>query len=129
MEQANLEAKEVIELAHPLGVSPCEVIVNRNDVHAIAGNAVEIACERGDKRLALARLHLGNGAAMQRNAANNLHVKVAHSEHSIGCLASAGESLGEEVIKRLAVGMPFPKPYGLPRKFLIIHLRKRIAKR
>ena len=98
-------------------------------MHAIAGNAVEIACERGDKRLALARLHLGNGAAMQRNAANNLHVKVAHSEHSIGCLASAGESLGEKVIKRLAVGMPFPKPYGLPRKFLIIHLRKRIAKR
>ena len=39
-----------------------EVVVHGDDVHAVAGDGVQVARERGDERLALACLHLGDHA-------------------------------------------------------------------
>ena len=94
LEQAHLHAQEVVELAHPLGVAAGQVVVDRDDVDALARERVEVAGQRGDERLALARLHLGDHATMQGDATDDLDVEVAHAQDAVGRLARRGERLG-----------------------------------
>jgi hypothetical protein len=47
---ADREPEEVVEAAHPLGVAPRQVVVDRHDVHALAGQGVQVDRQRGDQR-------------------------------------------------------------------------------
>ncbi len=40
--QADAQAKEAVDLAHPLAVTAGEIIVDGDDVHALAGQRVEV---------------------------------------------------------------------------------------
>ena len=122
LEQAHLHAQEVIELAHPLGISTRQIVVHGHHVHALARNGVEIACERGDERLALARLHLRNHAAVQRDAADDLHVEVAHAKDAVGRLSRGSKRLGEQLVERLALFVTLTEQGSLTCQLLVIHL-------
>jgi hypothetical protein len=61
--------------AHPLGVAAGQVVVDGDHVDALAGERVQIHGQRGDQRLAFAGLHLRDFAAMQDDAADQLHVE------------------------------------------------------
>ena len=91
-------------LAHPLGVALGEVVVDGDDVHALAGERVEIDGQRGDQRLAFAGLHLGDLALVQHHAADQLHVEVALAERALGGLAHGGEGRHQQVVEADAVG-------------------------
>ena len=78
-----------------------EVVVDRDEVHAPARERVEVRRQRGDERLALAGLHLGDPAEVQRGAAHELHVEVALAEHPAAGLAHGRERLGEEVVEQV----------------------------
>ena len=54
------QAEEAVEPAHPLGVAAREVVVDGDDVHALALERVQVRGERRDQRLAFAGLHLGD---------------------------------------------------------------------
>ena len=97
---ADGEAEELVDLAHPLGVALGQVVVDGDDVHALAGERVEIDRQRGDQRLALAGLHLGDLALVQHHAADELHVEVALAERALGGFAHGGEGGNEEVVER-----------------------------
>ena len=95
---AHREAEKAIDLAHPLGVAPREVVVDGDDVHALAGERVEVGRQRGDQRLALAGGHLGDLALVQHHAADELDVEVTHAERAPGRLPADGERRGEDVV-------------------------------
>ena len=80
-----------------------EVVVDGDDVHALALERVQVAGQRGDQRLALAGPHLGDLALVQHHAADELHVVVAHPERAPARLAADRERLGQEVVERRAV--------------------------
>ena len=63
-------AVELKQWRHPLRVAAGEVIVHSDEVHAFSGQRVEEHGERGNKRLALTRLHLRHLATMQRRTAD-----------------------------------------------------------
>ena len=109
--------------AHPLGVAAGQVVVDRDDVDALAFERVEIGGQRGDERLAFAGLHLGDLALVQHHAADQLHVEVPHVQHAAAGLADDGERLGQEVVERLAVGDAGPELGGL-----VAQLRRRSAR-
>lgn len=94
LEQTDGHAQVLIDAAHPLGVALGKVIIDSNDVHALAGNSVEIASQRGDQGLTFAGLHLGDVALVQCHGANKLHVKVAHTHGALGSLTHGGKGLG-----------------------------------
>ena len=98
------QAQEAVDLAHPLGVALGQVVVDRDDVHALAGERVQIDRQGGDQRLAFAGLHLGDLAVVQHHAADQLHVEMAQAEHALGGLAHHGEGFGQQVVQRRAVG-------------------------
>jgi hypothetical protein len=80
-----------VDLAHPFGVALGEVVVDGDDVDALAGERVEIDRQRRDQRLAFAGAHFGDRAVVQHHAADQLHVEMAHAEHALGGFANRGE--------------------------------------
>jgi hypothetical protein len=83
-------------------------------VHALAGERVEIGRERGDQRLALAGLHLGDLAVVEHHAADQLHVEVAHAQRALGSLAHHRERLGQQLVEaRAALGVALLQLLGL----------------
>ena len=124
LEQTDGHAQVLVDAAHPLGVALGKVIIDSNDVHALAGNSVKIAGQRGDEGLTFAGLHLGDVALVQCHGANELHVKVAHTHGALGSLTHGGKGLGEHVVERLAVGVTLAELIGLGAEFLLGHLLK-----
>ena len=122
LQQAHGHTQEAIDLAHPLGVALCQVVVNGNDVDALGGNGVKVAGERGDKRFTLARLHLGDHAFMQRHGADELHIEMTHAKRALGSLANGGECLGQQRVKRLARLVTLAKLSRLACQLLVGHL-------
>jgi hypothetical protein len=93
LDDADGESQEPIDRPHPVGVSLREILVDRDDVHALAREGVQVGGERRDEGLALAGAHLGDLALMQRDAADQLDVEVAHPERAAGRLAHEREGL------------------------------------
>ncbi len=95
-----VEPEEAVHGPHPVRVALGEVLVDGDDVHAFAGERVEVGRERRDERLALAGAHFGDLALVQRDAADELHVEVAHAERAARRLAHHGERLGQQFVQR-----------------------------
>ena len=113
LDDADRHVEEAVDAAHPLRVAPRQVVVHRDDVHALARQRVQVRRQRRDERLALAGLHLGDAAAVQDDAANQLDVVVAHVHHATAGLADDRESLGQQIVERLSLREPLPELGGL----------------
>ena len=83
-----------------------QVVVHGDDVHALAGQPVEVHGQGRHEGLALAGLHLGDPAEVQRGAAHQLDVVVALADGAPGALADDGERLDQQVVERLPVVEP-----------------------
>ena len=81
-DQADAQAEEAVDLAHPLTVAAGEVIVDGDDVHALTGECIQIRRQDGDEGLAFAGLHFGDAALVQHDAADELHAKRLHAQHT-----------------------------------------------
>ena len=103
-DHAGGQAEEAVDLPHPFGVALGEVVVDGDDVDALAGQRVEIDRERRDQGLAFAGLHLGDVALVQHHAADQLHVEMPLAERALGRLAHRGEGGNQNVVQRLAAG-------------------------
>ena len=99
----------MIDPSHPFLISAGEVVVDGDDMHALAFERVEIHGERRDKRLAFARAHLRNLSLVQDHAAHELDVEVAHPQRAAGRLAHRRERLRHQVVERFPVGVALPE--------------------
>ena len=111
-DHAGGQAEEAVDLAHPGGVAAGEIVVDGDDVDALAGQRVEIDRKRRHQRLAFAGLHLGDVALVQHHAADQLDVEMPLLEGALGRLAHGGEGGNQDVVQRLAVGKFFPELGG-----------------
>ena len=93
-----------MDLAHPLAVALGEIVVDGDNVHAVSGKTVEVGGQRCDQRLAFAGLHLGDAPLMQHDAADELNAVRTEPEHAVRCFTHGGKRLGQNVVKRFAVG-------------------------
>ena len=94
LNHADRHAEEAIDAAHPLRVAAGEVVVDGDDVNALAFERVEIGGQRRDQRLAFAGLHFGDRAVVQHHAADQLHVVMPHVQHAAAGFADHGEASG-----------------------------------
>ena len=100
-DHADLEPEEAVDPAHPLRVALGEVVVDGDDVDALAREGVEVGRQRGDERLALTGAHLGDVAQVEGATTHDLDVVVPLAERPLGRLTHRGEGLGQEVVERL----------------------------
>ena len=108
------KAEELIKMPHPLAVAPRQIIVHRDHVNALAGQSVQINRQRRHQRFAFARLHLGNLALMQAHAADELHVKMAHPQHTARRLPTNRERLRQNIVQRFPRRQPLLKLLRIP---------------
>ncbi|OIQ69527.1 hypothetical protein GALL_488700 [mine drainage metagenome] len=106
-DDAGGHAEEAVDLTHPFGVASGEIIVNGDDVDALAGQRVEVDRQGCHQRLAFTGLHLGDIALVEHHAANQLHVEMPLSERALGRLADGGEGRNQNIVERLALGESF----------------------
>ncbi len=102
-DHADVQAEEAVHAAHPLGVAFGQVVVDGDDVHALAAERVEVGRQHAGQGLALTGLHLGDVAEVQRRAAHHLDVEMPLVEHPPGGLTGDGERLGQQVIEGITL--------------------------
>ena len=113
------EAEERVDRSHPLHVAAGEVVVDGDQVRALAAERVQVERERGDEGLPLARLHLGDAALVQHDPAEQLDVKVTEADGPPRRFADGGERLREDLLQDggrvLVAGLreAFPEARGL----------------
>ena len=101
-DEADVESQPLVNSPHPLCVESCEVIVDRDEVNALATETVEIRRQRADQGLALARFHLGYPAEVQCRATHQLNVEVTLPDHTCCRLAHNREGFDEQIFEALA---------------------------
>ena len=84
-----------MNLTHPHRVTTGEIVVHCDEVHAVAGQGVEIGGQRRHQGLALASAHFCHPTGMHGGTTHHLHVVVPLADHPLGCLAHHGEGLGQ----------------------------------
>ena len=104
LNHADRHAEEPVDPAHPLRVAARQVVVDGDDVYALAFEGVQVGGQRRDERLALTGLHLRDAAVVQHHAADELHVEVPHVQHPAAGLADHGEGLGQHLVQARAPG-------------------------
>ncbi len=102
LDDADRQPEESIDTSHPFRVAPGQIVVDGDDVNALAFERIQIGGERGDERLAFTGLHLGDGAVVKHHATDELHVVVPHVEHAAAGLADDGKRLREQIVERFA---------------------------
>ncbi len=112
-DHAHRQAEKGIDPAHPLGVAGGQIVVDGDEVDALAGQGIQIERQGGDQGLALAGAHFGDAAPVQHHAPNHLHVVVPLPQGPLGRLAHHGEGLVQQLIERLARGDPALEFVGL----------------
>ncbi len=100
---AHRHAQTLIDAPHPVGIALGQVVVDRDDVDAFSGQRVEIHRQRRHQRLAFTGFHFGDFAAMEHDAADQLHVEMPHVEVAASGLAHGGERGNQQIIERRAL--------------------------
>ena len=95
--QANTEPHELMNASHPFSVESRQVIVDRDDMHAIAGQAIEIRRQSRHKGLSFTRLHFCNPSEVKRGPAHQLHIEMALSDNATRCLANNCKRFNKKV--------------------------------
>ena len=86
------------------GVAVGQVVVDGDDVDALAFERVQVSGQGSDQGLAFTGAHFGDFAAVQDDAADQLHVEVAHVEEAAAGFADHGEGFDEQVVEGRALG-------------------------
>ena len=107
------EAEHAVDGAHPLGVAAGQVVVERQDVDAVAGQRVESRGHDRGQRLALAGLHLDHPAARQGQGRDHLHVERSQAEGAAGRFPHQGEERRPQPVEGQAGFRP-PRGARLP---------------
>ena len=98
-DDADGQAQESVDLSHPVRVAAGEIVVDGDDMHALAVQGVEINGERRHESLALAGFHLGDLALVQRHAADKLHIEVSLAKRTLGSLTHGCECRHQQLVE------------------------------
>ena len=110
--QAHRESEPPVDLAHPLGISAGQVVVDRAEVDTPPRQAVEVGRQGRDEGLALAGAHLSHPSQVKGHAPHHLNVVVPLPDNPPSGLPDHTERLDEEVVDFLASVEALPE---LPR--------------
>ena len=102
-DETHLKTQPAVNLAHPLGITPGEIIIDGYDVDTLAGDAIEIDRQGRREGLALACLHFGDPPEVKGRAANQLFVIMTLAQHALGCFAHNGERLDQQIVRLFAL--------------------------
>ena len=96
---AYLQAEEVIQRLHHGRITLGQVVVDGNDVYAVAGQGIEVYGQGGYQRFSLTGTHFCDFAVVQHHAADQLDIEVAHTQNAFGCFAADGKRFRQNAVQ------------------------------
>ena len=99
LDQTNRKAEEAMHLTHPFRITAGEVVVDGDHMDTTTGEGIEVAGQRGHKGFAFPGFHLSDLTLMQHHAADQLHIEVAHAEHTLTGLTHHCKGLRQDLIE------------------------------
>ena len=102
-DQTHAQPQKTVNLAHPLAVALGKVVVDGDDMDALAGQGVQIGGQSGHQCLAFTGLHFGDTTLMQHDAAHQLYGVGAHPQYAVRRLPDGGKGLRQNVVQCFAV--------------------------
>jgi hypothetical protein len=91
-DDADGQAQELIDAAHPLGIAFGEVVVDGDDVDAFAFERIQIDGQPWRPAFCLRRSSFRRSALVQHHAADQLDVEVAHVEDAAAGFAATAKA-------------------------------------
>ena len=91
-------------LSHPLRITLCQIVVDRDDMHALSFQGIQICRQGRNQSLSFTCLHLRNPSLMQKKSAYELYFERTFAENSVRCLAYKGKCIRQNGIQFFAVG-------------------------
>ena len=119
LDVAGAHAELLEDGPRPLHVALGQIVVDRHEVRAAAGERIQVQRLRRDERLTFAGLHLGDVALVEDDAAHQLHVEEADADRALERLAHGRERLEEELVDVLPVLDPLLELDGLRGELLV----------
>ncbi len=116
-------------LPHPLGITLRQVIIDRYNMYAFAGQGIQISRQRRDQRLAFTGTHLRDTPLMENDTADDLDPEMPKPKHPHRCLPHYRKCLRQHVVQRLAIGEPCLKFSRLILQFTVRQLLHHRLKR
>ena len=110
-------------LSHPLSVTLCKVIIDRNYMHAFSRKSVKICRTGGYEGLSFTGLHLGYTSLMENDASYELYPEMLHSKDSLRRLPDSGKGLRQYIVQGLSFSQSLLKFWSLCLKLFIGHGR------
>ena len=95
---------------HPLRIPTRQVVVDGDDMDALALQRVQDNGQRCDERLPLARLHFGNLSLVERHTPHKLHVEMAKPQLPLGNFPYDREDFLQDVVQGFPFAQPLPEP-------------------
>ena len=117
---AGAHAKEAVDTAHEFGLIACQIVVDGDDMHALAVKRVQVCRQGCHKGLAFTGLHFGDVAPVQCRTAHELHVEVTQTQGALGRLTHGGEGFRHQLVERFAVVETLLELGGLSLKLLVV---------
>ena len=96
---SNTNTKELVYPPHPFCIPLGEIIVDRNEVNAVACQCIEIYGQSRHQCLTFACSHFGNSAVMQYHASDQLHIEMTHVQNTFAGLAHDREGFRQKSIE------------------------------
>ena len=93
------EPEKFIDVAHPFGITPGQIVVDRNDVHAFARQSVQIGRQGGGQGLTLTGFHLCDLALVEHDPADELSIKRPHLQRAHRGFPDGCKGLRKNVVK------------------------------
>ena len=120
LNHAHLEAEEFVQGAHPRRIPPGEVVIHRHQMHGLAADGIQVGRQSGDEGLAFAGAHLGDFAFVQGDAADELHIEVAHAQSPLAGFAGDGEGFRQQLVQAFPAREPLPELGGLGAQLAVV---------
>ncbi|MCE3287702.1 MAG: hypothetical protein K0S64_1308, partial [Gaiellaceae bacterium] len=103
LDVADRAPEQLVDRLRPLRVALHEVVVDGDEMNAASGETVQIERLDCNERLAFSRLHLGDVALVEDDAAHQLDIEETDADRPLERLANGGIRLEDQVLERLPV--------------------------
>ena len=110
---ADGQPQESVNLTHPFRVTFCKIIVDRNDMHSLFAERVEVSGKRCHKGFTFACFQLRNSALMHAYTAHQLNFVMTHVQNPVRRFSHDGERVVHNLVERFAVFKPTFQNVGL----------------
>ncbi len=119
---ADGQAKEFKQCTVIFGITLRQIVIDGNNVHAFAAQRVQVSGQGRGQGFTFTGAHLCDATFVEHHAANQLHIKVTHTEDTLTCFTYGGKGLRNQAFKAFAFFQALAEQVSFRFQFIVREL-------